>query len=111
MRQWQAAAVEGRDGNTPVVAPATLVRERRHRPDRDLYADPNEVDDASQVDPLLGQAVGPVVVPLRAAEVPGDTAESVPTQCDRHIRLVASSDAGHGRARLDRLGAPRSKLR
>ncbi len=79
-----------------------------------------DVDDASQVDPLLGQVAGPVVsfttygaydqdrvyagvaerhpeaavvVPPRGTAVPSDTAESAPTQRDGHVRQIA----GHGR--------------
>jgi len=79
-----------------------------------------EVDDASQVDPLLDQVAGPVasftadgaydqdrvyagvakrhpeaavVVPPRATAVPSDTAESAPTQRDGHVQHIAR----HGR--------------
>ena len=81
---------------------------------------PKEVDDASQVDPLLDQLAGPVasftgdgaydqdrvyagvaerhpeaavVVPPRATAVPSDTAESAPTQRDGHLQHIAE----HGR--------------
>ncbi len=81
---------------------------------------PKEVDDASQVDPLLDQVAGPVasftgdgaydqdrvyagvakrhpdaavVVPPRATAVPSDTAESAPTQRDGHLQHIAR----HGR--------------
>jgi transposase len=83
---------------------------------------PKDVDDASQVEPLLDQVAGPVasvtgdgaydqdrvytgvaerhpeatvVVPPRANAVPSDTAESAPTQRDGHIRHIAR----HGRMR------------
>jgi len=83
---------------------------------------PKEVDDASQVDPLLDQVVGSVasftadgaydqdrvyagvakrhpevavVVPPRANAVPSDTAESAPTQRDGHVQHIAR----HGRMR------------
>ncbi len=73
------------------------------------------VDDASQVDPSLDQVAGPlgsytsggaydqnrgyasaaqyhleaaVVVPPRATAVPSDTAETAPTQRDRHLQLI-----------------------
>jgi transposase len=79
-----------------------------------------EVDDASQVDPLLNQVAGSVasftadgaydqdrvyagvaerhpeaavVVPPRANAVPSDTAESAPTQRDGHVQYIAR----HGR--------------
>jgi len=81
---------------------------------------PKEVDDASQVDPLLDQVAGSVasftadgaydqdrvyagvaerhpeaavVVPPRANAVPSDTAESAPTQRDGHLQHIAR----HGR--------------
>jgi hypothetical protein len=79
-----------------------------------------DVDDGSQVGPLLSQADGPVasftadgafgrddvyaavaaqhpdaavVVPPRSNAVPSDTAETAPTRRDRHIELIAA----HGR--------------
>ncbi len=81
---------------------------------------PKDVDDGSQADPLLDQVAGPVtsftangaydqdrvyagvaerhptaavVVPPRATAVPSDTAETAPTQRDRHLQHIA----GHGR--------------
>ncbi len=81
-----------------------------------------DVDDASQVDPLLDQVAGSVawftadgaydqdrvyagvaerhpeaaiVVPPRATAVPSDTAESSPTQRDGHLQHIAR----HGRMR------------
>jgi len=83
---------------------------------------PKEVDDASQVDPLLDQVAGSVasftadgaydqdrvyagvaerhpeaavVVPPRTTAVPSDTAESAPTQRDGHLQHIAR----HGRMR------------
>jgi Transposase DDE domain len=77
-----------------------------------------DVDDGSQVGPLLGQITEPVasftgdgaydrndvyaavaerhpgatvVVPPRASAVPSDTAASAPTQRDRHIQVIAQS--------------------
>ena len=77
---------------------------------------PKDIDDASQVDPLLDQAKGTmasftgdgaydqdrvyasvakrhpqaaVVVPPRSTAVPSDTAESAPTQRDRHLLHIA----------------------
>ena len=75
-----------------------------------------EVDDGAQVGPLLDQVTGPVasvtgdgaydqdgvytsvgerhpeaavIVPPRATAVPSQTAESEPTQRDRHLQLIA----------------------
>jgi hypothetical protein len=75
-----------------------------------------DVDDGSQAGPLLDQVAGPVasftgdgaydqdgvyasvaerhpaaavVVPPRATAVPSQTAESAPTQRDRHLQLIA----------------------
>jgi hypothetical protein len=80
----------------------------------------NDVDDGSQVGPLLDQVTGPiasftgdgaydredvygavaerhpeaaVVVPPRRDAVPSDTAETAPTQRDRHLQFIAE----HGR--------------
>ena len=79
-----------------------------------------EVDDGSQVDPLLDQVAGPlasftgdgaydrddvyeavaqrhpdaaVIVPPRSSAVPSQTAETAPTQRDRHLTAIAE----HGR--------------
>ena len=76
----------------------------------------HDVDDGSQVGPLLDQVAGPVasftgdgaydqdgvyasvaerhpdatiIVPPRATAVPSQTAESAPTQRDRHLQLIA----------------------
>jgi hypothetical protein len=81
---------------------------------------PHDVDDGSQVDPLLDQIQGPlasftgdgaydqegiyatvaqrhpaadVIVPPRATAVPSEMAESAPTQRDRHLQSIAE----HGR--------------
>ena len=75
-----------------------------------------DVDDGSQVGPLLDQVKGPVssftgdgaydrddvyagiasrhpgadvIVPPRTSAVPSDTAETAPTQRDRHLQLIA----------------------
>ena len=80
----------------------------------------HEVDDGAQVGPLLDQVAGPlasftgdgaydqdgvyasvaerhpeaaVIVPPRATAVPSETAETEPTQRDRHLQLIAA----HGR--------------
>ena len=79
-----------------------------------------DVDDGSQVEPLLGQITDPlasfigdgaydqtciydtiakrdpdaeVIIPPRSTAVPSDTAESAPTQRDRHLQSIAK----HGR--------------
>jgi hypothetical protein len=76
----------------------------------------NDVDDGSQVGPLLNQIDGPiasltadgafdrddayaevaarhpeaaVIVPPRSSAVPSETAETAPTQRDRHLQLIA----------------------
>src|SRR5882757_3373562 len=76
----------------------------------------NDVDDASRVGPLLDQVVGPVasftgdgaydqdsiyrsvidrdpdaavIVPPRTTAVPSETAETEPTQRDRHLQCIA----------------------
>ena len=76
----------------------------------------NDVDDGSQVGPLLDQVTGPVasftgdgaydqdgvsrsvaarhpgarvIVPPRSGAVPSKTAETAPTQRDRHLQLIA----------------------
>src|SRR3954462_1065965 len=81
---------------------------------------PNDVDDGSQVGPLLDQVTAPVasftadgaydqegvtaavaerhpeaavIVPPRSTAVPSDTAATAPTQRDRHLRFIAE----HGR--------------
>lgn len=81
----------------------------------------NDVDDGSQVGPLLDQVAAPVasftadgaydqegvaaavaarhwqaavIVPPRSTAVPSETAESAPTQRDRHLQCIAE----HGRA-------------
>ena len=75
-----------------------------------------DADDGAQVGPLLGQVDGPaasftgdgaydqegvyasvaarhpeaaVIVPPRSTAVPSDTAETAPTQRDRHLQLIA----------------------
>ena len=80
----------------------------------------NDVDDGSQVGPLLDQITGPlasfigdgaydqagiyatvaerhpeadVIVPPRSTAVPSETAETAPTQRDRHLQSIAE----HGR--------------
>jgi hypothetical protein len=77
----------------------------------------NDADDGAQVDPLLDQVDGPVasftadgaydredvygavaarhpeaavVVPPRSSAVPSETAETAPTQRDRHLELIAA---------------------
>src|SRR5215217_6941401 len=80
----------------------------------------NDIDDGSQVGPLLDQVAGPVasftgdgaydskdvygavierhpeawvIVPPRSSAVPSETAETAPTQRDQHLQLIAE----HGR--------------
>ena len=102
-RSWRKMHF-GVDADTGRIVAATLT-------DRD-------VDDASQVGPLLGQVAGSVasftgdgaydqegvyagvgerhpdatvIVPPRSTAVPSDTAETAPTQRDRHIQLIAET--------------------
>src|SRR3954463_12928796 len=104
-RAWRKMHV-GTDADTGQIVAATLTT--------------HDVDDGSQVGPLLDQVDGPiasftgdgaydqdgvytsvgerhpeaaVVVPPRATAVPSQTAESAPTQRDRHLQLIAE----HGR--------------
>jgi hypothetical protein len=92
----------GRDADTGQIVAATLT--------------PHDVDDGSQVGPLLDQVGGPIasftgdgaydqdsvyasvaerypeaaiIVPPRSTAVPSETAESEPTQRDRHLQLIA----------------------
>jgi transposase len=94
----------------------------------------NDIDDGSQVSPLLDQVTGPiasltgdgaydrddvyravadrhpeaaVVVPPRATAVPSDTANTAPTQRDRHLQQIAErgrmgwqKDSGYNRRAL-----------
>src|SRR5215218_8674565 len=102
-RSWRKLHL-GRDADTGQIVAATLT-------DRDE-------DDASQVGPLLDQVADPVasftadgaydqesvyadvaerhpeaevVVPPRATAVPSATAETAPTQRDRHLQLIAET--------------------
>ena len=104
-RSWRMLHL-GVDADTGQIVASTLT--------------PKDVDDASQVDPLLDQVAGSVssftadgaydqdrvyagvaerhpeaavVVPPRANAVPSDTAESTPTQRDGHVQHTAR----HGR--------------
>ena len=104
-RSWRMLHL-GVDANTGRIVASTLT--------------PKDVDDASQVDPLLDQVAEPVasftadgaydqdrvyaavakrhpeaavVVPPRANAVPSDMAESAPTQRDGHVQHIAR----HGR--------------
>ncbi len=106
-RSWRALHL-GVDAGTGRIVAATLTSK--------------DVDDASQVAPLLDQVRGPVasftadgaydqdrvyagvaerhseagvVVPPRATAVPSDTAETAPTQRDGHVQHIAR----HGRMR------------
>jgi hypothetical protein len=100
-RAWRKLHI-GMDADTGEIVAATLTT--------------NDVDDASQTGPLLDQVEGPlisftgdgaydqdsvyrvatdrdpdavVVVPPRATAVPSETAETEPTQRDRHLRCIA----------------------
>src|SRR3954469_19191151 len=100
-RSWRKLHL-GRDADTGQIVAATLTT-----PD---------VDDGSQVGPLLDQVDGPiasftgdgaydqegvyasvgerhpaaaVIVPPRSTAVPSATAETAPTQRDRHLELIA----------------------
>ena len=93
----------------------------------------NDVDDGAQVGPLLDQVDGPVasftgdgaydqdgvyasvaerhpeaavIVPPRSTAVPSDTAETAPTQRDRHLQCIAENGP-HGMAEGVRLQHPR----
>jgi hypothetical protein len=100
-RSWRKLHL-GRDADTGQIVAATLTT--------------NDVDDGSQVGPLLDQVAGPVasftgdgaydqdgvsasvaarypeaaiIVPPRSTAVPSETAETAPTQRDRHLQLIA----------------------
>jgi Transposase DDE domain len=100
-RSWRKLHV-GVDADTGRIVAATLT--------------PNDVDDGSQVGPLLDQTDGlvasftadgafdrddvyaevaarhpdgEVIVPPRASAVPSETAETAPTRRDRHIAIIA----------------------
>ena len=100
-RSWRKLHL-GRDADTGQIVAATLT--------------PNDVDDGSQVGPLLDQVDGQiasltgdgaydqdgvyasvaerypeaaVIVPPRSTAVPSATAETAPTQRDRHLQLIA----------------------
>ena len=100
-RSWRKLHL-GRDADTGQIVTATLTT--------------NDVDDGSQVGPLLDQVAGPVasftgdgaydqdgvyasvaerypeaaiIVPPRSTAVPSATAETAPTQRDRHLQLIA----------------------
>src|SRR4051794_16771709 len=100
-RSWRKLHL-GRDADTGQIVAATLTT--------------HDVDDGSQVGPLLDQVDGPiasftgdgaydqdgvyasvaeshpaaaVIVPPRSTAVPSATAETAPTQRDRHLQLIA----------------------
>jgi hypothetical protein len=100
-RSWRKMHI-GVDADTGQIVAATLT--------------PHDVDDGSQVGPLLDQVTGavasvtgdgaydqdgvyasvgerhpaaPVIVPPRSSAVPSETAETAPTQRDRHLQLIA----------------------
>jgi hypothetical protein len=100
-RSWRKLHL-GRDADTGQIVAATLT--------------PHDIDDGAQVGPLLDQVDGPIasftgdgaydqdgvyasvaerypeaaiIVPPRSTAVPSETAESEPTQRDRHLQLIA----------------------
>ena len=100
-RSWRKLHL-GRDADTGQIVAATLTT--------------HDVDDGSQVGPLLDQVDGPIasftgdgaydrdsvyasvserypeatiIVPPRSTAVPSKTAETAPTQRDRHLQLIA----------------------
>src|SRR4051812_41383177 len=100
-RSWRKLHI-GMDAETGQIVAAALTT--------------NDVDDGSQVGPLLDQVDGPVafftgdgaydqegvaaavaerypdaavIVPPRSTAVPSETAESAPTQRDRHLQVIA----------------------
>jgi hypothetical protein len=100
-RSWRKLHL-GRDADTGQIVAATLTT--------------HDVDDGAQVGPLLDQVDGPIasfigdgaydqdgvyasiserhpeaaiIVPPRSTAVPSHTAESAPTQRDRHLQLIA----------------------
>jgi hypothetical protein len=93
----------------------------------------NDVDDGSQVDPLLDQIDDPIasltgdgaydqdgvygevaarrpdaaiIVPPRSRGVPSETAENAPTPGDRHLQATAEHGAWVGRKRRGKTGVP-----
>ncbi len=119
-RSWRKLHV-GLDAETGQIVAATLTN--------------REVDDASQVGPLLDQLTAgavtsftadgaydqsstyddvaqrhpdaDVVVPPRSTAVPSETAESAPTQRDRHLQCIA----GHGRVGWQKRSGYNSRAR
>jgi hypothetical protein len=100
-RSWRKLHL-GRDADTGQIVAATLT--------------PNDVDDGCQVGPLLDQVDGQIasftgdgaydqdgvsrsvaqrhpeaaiIIPPRSTAVPSETAETAPTQRDRHLHLIA----------------------
>ena len=92
-----------------------------------------DVDDGSQVGPLLEQIAGPVasftgdgaydrddvysvvcqrhrdaavIVPPRSSAVPSATAETAPTKRDRHLQLIAERGRMAGSGYLVTIGVP-----
>src|SRR4029077_9386015 len=111
---------EARHEPAPVVAQTAHRRRCRHGAGRRRGTDYQDVDDGSQVGPLLDQIDGPiasftgdgaydqdgvygevaarhpeaaVIVPPRSSAVPSETAETAPTLRDRHLQAIAE----HGR--------------
>ena len=118
-RAWRKLHI-GLDADTDQIVAATPSRK--------------EVDDSAEVGPLLDQVVGPVtsfaadsgddqnsiydevlqrypeaavVVPPRATAVPSNTAETAPTQRDRHLQRIAE----HGRIAWQRASGYTARAR
>src|SRR3954454_4608211 len=118
-RSWRKLHL-GRDADTGQIVAATLTT--------------HDVDDGSQVDPLLDQVDGQiasftgdgaydqegvyasvaerhpeaeVIVPPRATAVPSETPESEPTQRDRHLQHIAD----HGRRAWQRVSGYTKRAR
>jgi hypothetical protein len=118
-RAWRKLHI-GLDADTGQIVAATLTRK--------------EVDDGAEVGPLLDQVVGSVasftadggydqnstynevlqrhpeaavVVPPRTTAVPSDTAETAPTQRDRHLQHIAE----HGRMAWQRASGYTARAR
>ena len=118
-RSWRKLHI-GMDADTGQIVAAALIT--------------NDVDDGAQVGPLLDQVAVPVVsftadgaydqegvaaavaerhpeaafiVPPRSTAVPSETAESAPTQRDRHLQFITE----HGRAAWQKASGYNSRAR
>ena len=120
VRRRRVADREARHEPAPVLAQAALGVDADTGRIVAAELTTNDVDDGSQVGPLLDQVAGPlasftgdgaydqegvyasvaerhpeaaVIVPPRSTAVPSGTAETAPTQRDRHLQFIAE----HGR--------------